>query len=335
MKHKKYLIFGLVLILSLSACRGEPAETADGESGPDAQVSDPDQTLSTDQPENPADCVNEATFVQDVSVPDYTNFDPGKSFTKTWRIKNTGTCTWGSEYNLVFTLGEQMGAPESIPLESISPGEEADISVDLTAPNQESTYRADFQLVNPQGTAMPIDTGEYLWVIITVGIGSSGSGGGSGGNGSASNNSGGLGFAEATCGYTTDAAKTSAVFTAINDYRSQNGLPELKINDALNLAAQAHSADMACKKLFYHNGSNGSTPDSRVAAAGYSAAGVTENVYGSYPPLSGSEVVAWWAADQTDIRHNENLLTTKYPDIGIGYAFFDNYGYYVAVFAAP
>jgi uncharacterized protein YkwD len=335
MKHEYYLTIGLVLILALSACRGDSTATTDVESGTETQASETNQLPSTNQPENPDDCVDQAAFIQDISVPDYTNFDPGKEFTKTWRIRNSGTCTWNSEYSLEFTLGESMDSPESLPLETIGPGEETDISVSLTAPNQEATYRADFQLVNPQGVAMPIDTGEYLWVIITVGIGTAGSDSSSGGDGGAGGASGGPGFAEATCGYTTDTAKTSAVLAAINDYRSQNGLSALTINSALTQAAQAHSADMACNQLFYHNGSNGSTPDSRVAAAGYSASGVTENVYGSYPPLSGSEVVAWWATDQTDVRHNENLLTTKYPEIGIGYAFYDNFGYYVAVFAAP
>ena len=76
-------------------------------------------------------------------------------------------------------------------------------------------------------------------------------------------------------------------------------------------------------------------PETRVAAAGYSASGVAENVYGSFPPLTGQGVISWWATDQTDIRHNQNLLTTKYTEIGVAYAFFNNFGYYVIVFATP
>jgi uncharacterized protein YkwD len=72
-----------------------------------------------------------------------------------------------------------------------------------------------------------------------------------------------------------------------------------------------------------------------VASTGYVASTVTENVYGSFPPLSGQGVVAWWATDTTDLHHNENLLSSTYTEMGIGYAFYQNFGYYVIDFAAP
>jgi uncharacterized protein YkwD len=92
---------------------------------------------------------------------------------------------------------------------------------------------------------------------------------------------------------------------------------------------------MACDGLFVHTGSNGSTPASRVAFSGYGASSVTENVYGAYPDPTGQEVVNWWATDRGDPRHNQNLLSTKYTEIGVGYAFYKNFGYYVVVFAVP
>ena len=100
-------------------------------------------------------------------------------------------------------------------------------------------------------------------------------------------------------------------------------------------AAQAHANDMACNQLFYHNGSDGSTPETRVAASGYVASKVTENVYGSYPPLTPDGAVNWWKTDKTDPNHNKNLISTDYTEIGVGYAFYNNYGYYVVDFATP
>jgi len=41
----------------------------------------------------PAGC-DRAQFISDVTVPDGTTFAPGATFTKTWRLKNSGTCTW-------------------------------------------------------------------------------------------------------------------------------------------------------------------------------------------------------------------------------------------------
>jgi len=107
------------------------------------------------------------------------------------------------------------------------------------------------------------------------------------------------------------------------------------VKENLTQAATAHANDMACNKLFTHNGSNGSTPTTRIAASGYVASSATENVYGSFPPLSGQGAVDWWKNDRTDLRHNQNLLSATFTEIGLGYSFFDNFGYYVLVFAAP
>jgi uncharacterized protein YkwD len=65
------------------------------------------------------------------------------------------------------------------------------------------------------------------------------------------------------------------------------------------------------------------------------ASATTENVYGSYPPLSGPDVISWWANDFADPRHNQNLLSTRYVEIGIGYSYYNNFGYFVIDFAVP
>ncbi len=48
---------------------------------------------------SPSGC-DRASFVTDVNIPDGTTFTPGAAFSKTWRLKNTGTCTWTREYKL-------------------------------------------------------------------------------------------------------------------------------------------------------------------------------------------------------------------------------------------
>lgn len=287
---------------------------------------------NTSVPTNSPDCTNSADFVTDVTVPDYTNVAAGESFDKIWRVKNTGTCTWNSDYSLVFLKGEQMNAPASQSLTVTGPGDTLDIKVDLTAPAADAQYRADFELHNPDGKAIQIDKNTELWVIISVGKVSNTSSDSTGSSGSTTD---GPGFAKVTCAYTSDQANISAVITAINAYRSANGLPGYVLNEKLSQAAQAHSADMACNNFFTHTGTNGSTPDSRVGAAGYSASNISENVYGHYPPTTGQETVTWWATDLTDTRHNANLVSSEFTEIGVGYSYFDNFGYYVVVFARP
>src|SRR6187455_1853414 len=64
-----------------------------------------------------------AQFVSDVTVPDGTIFQPGATFTKTWRLKNIGTCTWTTAYSMVFDSGEKMGSTVSVNFQaSVPPG---------------------------------------------------------------------------------------------------------------------------------------------------------------------------------------------------------------------
>ena len=339
---KKVFYASLLMAFLLSACAGNvtpaatesPATKAPATKAPAAQV--PPTAIV-----NPPNCTDSAAFVADVTVPDNTNLKQGESFNKIWRVKNTGTCTWTDQYTLTFYDGDQMGAPESLPLGVTRPGDTLDIAVDMTAPDKDAIYRADFEMHNSTGTAMKIDQNTKLWVIITVGGASASAGSGastsssSGAGGTGTSNAAGPGLVTSTCAFTIDQSKVNDTVAAINAYRAQNGLPPYTVNPDLVTAAQAHAADMACHNLFVHTGSNGSTPTSRVASTGYVASAVTENVYGSYPPLTGQGAVDWWKNDLTDIRHNQNLLSAKYTEIGVGYAFFNNFGYYVVDFAAP
>lgn len=91
---------------------------------------------------------NRASFVKDVTYSDGTEVIAGTAFTKIWRIKNNGSCTWTSGYVLLFDSGDQMGAPatSSITAGTVAPGATIDISVDLTAPATTGTYRGNFKL---------------------------------------------------------------------------------------------------------------------------------------------------------------------------------------------
>src|SRR5512142_1040922 len=71
-----------------------------------------------------------AQFVADVTVPDGTRYDPGATFTKTWRLRNIGTCTWTTSYSMVFDSGTQMGNTTSVAFpNSVAPGATVDVSV--------------------------------------------------------------------------------------------------------------------------------------------------------------------------------------------------------------
>lgn len=93
-----------------------------------------------------------ALFVKDVTVPDGTTLAPGETFTKTWRLKNRGTCTWTPDYMLVFNSGAQMGATTAVRLPAyVAPGQTVDVSVTLTAPVSPAHHVGYWILRNPAG----------------------------------------------------------------------------------------------------------------------------------------------------------------------------------------
>jgi hypothetical protein len=90
--------------------------------------------------------------VSDVTIPNGATINPGVAFTKTWRLKNIGTCNWTTSYSLVFTGGDQMSGPASISLpKSVIPGQVIDLSVNLLAPAYAGTYRGTWLLRNLSG----------------------------------------------------------------------------------------------------------------------------------------------------------------------------------------
>ncbi|HSG45236.1 MAG TPA: NBR1-Ig-like domain-containing protein [Anaerolineales bacterium] len=119
---------------------------------------------------------DQAQFIKDVTIPDGTTFLPNETFVKTWRLKNAGNCTW-SGYTLVFDRGESMNGTSPIPIGTVNPGQEVDLSVTLTAPATNGTYRSYWRIRNPSGVLLPVLGGhqsQSFFAEIKVGVTSSG-----------------------------------------------------------------------------------------------------------------------------------------------------------------
>ncbi len=116
---------------------------------------------------------DQAKFIADVTIPDGSPINNGGAFTKTWRLKNVGTCTWTPSYAVVFESGDIMGGPASMALPgTVAPGAEIDISVPMKAPEVPNTYRGYWRLRNPAGEFIPVQSGfqgKSFYVEIKVG----------------------------------------------------------------------------------------------------------------------------------------------------------------------
>lgn len=107
----------------------------------------------------------------DVTIPDDTEILPGQTFTKTWRLINSGTCTWNSSYSTVFFSGENLSTSSSVPLSgNVTPGQSVDISVNMVAPTEPGTYQSNWKLRNASGTTFGIGPGEgsafYVRIVV-------------------------------------------------------------------------------------------------------------------------------------------------------------------------
>jgi hypothetical protein len=109
-------------------------------------------TFTSVPPLQPVSKCDAASFESDVTYPDGSVVSRGSTFTKIWRLKNVGTCTWTTSYAIVFVSGEKLGAPNTVSLPgSVAPGQTIDIPVELTAPNAEGRYRGNWKLRNASG----------------------------------------------------------------------------------------------------------------------------------------------------------------------------------------
>jgi hypothetical protein len=128
----------------------------------------PTIAVPQNQPTEKVSSGSDAAQLAAETIPDDTKFLPGTSFTKTWRLMNTGSSTWGTDYKFVFSQGDQMGAAAEYRINvPVEPGKIYDMSVPMKAPDAVGTYKGYWKVKNPNGSTFgPGNTG--FWVKIDV-----------------------------------------------------------------------------------------------------------------------------------------------------------------------
>lgn len=108
-----------------------------------------------------------AKWLADVTIPDYSLVAPSSSFVKTWSIQNTGTTTWTKDYKLIYLEGLQ-GTSNTVTVnltKEVAPGESVEVSVPFTAPATNGTYSSAWKMYTASGYVF----GEVLFMYINVG----------------------------------------------------------------------------------------------------------------------------------------------------------------------
>ncbi len=320
-------------------------------------------------------CSNIAAFYGDVTIPDDTAFEQNVTFTKTWRFRNEGDCTWDSSYAMVFAGGEMLNTPLINPfVTQVAPGEIVNLSLEMRTPDRGGNFQSLWQFQNGQGTRFGTGASGHdpFWAQVvvywyppngvvstdgssedsnsimvgaTVPPGDSNSGSqptpATPGNPTPTpdpqEGQDSIPGAPASCKARTNVGFLQTLLRLINDEREENGLEELAPSAPLYAAAATHSADMACNDFINHIGSDGSSWYNRIAAQGYAYSAALENIVVANPDFGGNAHYAfdWWMNSQV---HRDNILNPKVTELGLGYVYSPDSefgGYFTLVMAKP
>jgi hypothetical protein len=111
----------------------------------------PTPTPGTTPLPSPTPCEPQAALLQDVTIPPGTVLQAGQTFSKTWRVQNSGACPWNG-YQLVFIRGSLLGGKSPTRVRELAPGEVTDISVELSAPGYQGDYAGVWRLQTEKGS---------------------------------------------------------------------------------------------------------------------------------------------------------------------------------------
>lgn len=117
-------------------------------------------------PTLPGESPDNAKWIADVTVPDDSVYWKNESFTKTWKIENSGTTTWDSSYKLVYVDGPILGETLIVSIVNpVKPKNQIELSVPMKAPATLGTKTTYFRMMNGKGQFF----GDVLYVKIVVG----------------------------------------------------------------------------------------------------------------------------------------------------------------------
>lgn len=149
-------------ITATSTITNTPEPTATASVTPTSDLPSPTVTDFPTYTPKPGKEVEEgclvAIFVTDVTIPDKTVIDADHKFVKTWRLYNSGTCTWTTDFEIYFVEGSKMGGPDKQRAFSVAvePDENIDISLELRAPKTAGTYKGFWALEDQYGNKFGI-----------------------------------------------------------------------------------------------------------------------------------------------------------------------------------
>lgn len=128
-----------------------------------ATSSSVNETMQGGSP-TPSICLNNAFFLEDLSIPDGTVVLPGDRLDKRWSVLNSGTCDWGPGYHLIRVGDDPLEGKDELALYPARAGTTAIWQVILNAPLEAGDYLSRWQARTPEGSFF----GDEVFLFVSV-----------------------------------------------------------------------------------------------------------------------------------------------------------------------
>ena len=173
MKYSLLIIFWIALLLV--ACTGQATPTiyipATRASTPISATrisptseNDSGTGLGSPQPSPSPDCQSNLLYLEDITIPDGTEVNPQEILDKRWLVENNGTCNWDRRFSIRLIAGPDMGAKPDLALFPARSGNQAEIHIQFTTPQEPGVHRSAWQAADPQGNLF----GDPIFIEISV-----------------------------------------------------------------------------------------------------------------------------------------------------------------------
>jgi|GEM_PF-5121717 len=189
--RKKFAVVLLILSTFLSACTAslnpevdinaiqtQAAQTIVAQITEEAMVTPAVTSTKTPVPKTPTPSVEpsptitstaakcpDSVWIKDVTIGDGSTLVAGETVTKTWLVKNNGSCTWPIGVDLIYgEYADKLSGARAIVPDGVEPGEEVEISLEFTVPTVKKNYYSYWRLVDNLGQPF----GVFFSIIFTV-----------------------------------------------------------------------------------------------------------------------------------------------------------------------
>jgi hypothetical protein len=107
-------------------------------------------TLTPTKGPSPTPCTDLFEIISESGLVQGTKMDVARPFTKSWTLKNVGSCKW-EKYKFVFVSGSLLGSTTPLPVPITEPGGTADLNLNLLSPSIAGNFIGKWRVQNAKG----------------------------------------------------------------------------------------------------------------------------------------------------------------------------------------